>query len=575
MFSLTFINSDNQELRFNDLDVQDQIKTLIERVSDHFGFDSQTFELRLNSSKLDPDDRICETELLNDSTIDVVITRPGFRIFKEIKQKLSSWKDINFTDSDLDHTLIVAIRFADSFGDRPLLENATALLNMINPEKLKNNFFFMFPMMQIPEFIFLKYFDINLTIPNGETMLFVALQEQKLCQFKRLIKLGIDINVKNNKHVNVITQAVHKGLLDYVKILIEAGASTQTDRGYLHILILAAREGHLLIVKYLHESGIDLNIGLIEDNVKHDALFYAINREHFDIARYLVGNGAEIYHKHLGNFVVLGKINCVECLLDIGADPNVEVDVTPLSKAAKAGNIEIVKLLLARGASANLAGTNQKLFPLFLAADNNHFEIVKLLVENGADVNQVLEEGNESAIFRAVRVKNDEMVDYLLDKRACVKIKNKIGVTLIASAALAGSSTLTKKFVDMGLEIDSLATNQRTPLFFAVISGCADTVRVLLKAGADPNAEVCDGKKLIQYAKEYSILHELISHGGEFDGRFKTGKTLLQKVIENDDVFAVKKILAKTSRVSERTKMIAIVVQKGNLAILRHLLKSE
>lgn len=53
---------------------------------------------------------------------------------------------------------------------------------------------------------------------------------------------------------------------------------------------------------------------------------------------------------------------------------------TPLHGAAKHGELEIVKLLIEKGASVNV---ENKLFqtPLFFAAQHNHIDVVKLLVK--------------------------------------------------------------------------------------------------------------------------------------------------------------------------------------------------
>ncbi|QDV82168.1 ankyrin repeat domain-containing protein [Planctomycetes bacterium TBK1r] len=94
----------------------------------------------------------------------------------------------------------------------------------------------------------------------------------------------------------------------------------------------------------------------------------------------------------LSEAITSGDVDKVNEALDraqagFGSSPRVNVrdasGSTPLSAAALLGNIEIVKLLLERG--ANVAATNRDgTTPLHVAAFMCHTEVVELLLENGA-----------------------------------------------------------------------------------------------------------------------------------------------------------------------------------------------
>ena len=60
---------------------------------------------------------------------------------------------------------------------------------------------------------------------------------------------------------------------------------------------------------------------------------------------------------------------------------------TPLSIAAREGNVEVLRILLAAGADVNRTVSPYSVSPVSLAAQANHTEAIKLLVEGGADVN--------------------------------------------------------------------------------------------------------------------------------------------------------------------------------------------
>lgn len=76
----------------------------------------------------------------------------------------------------------------------------------------------------------------------------------------------------------------------------------------------------------------------------------------------------------------------VERLLDQGADPNKRSLLFPLESAAAHENVEILKLLLARGAILQRAVDQRSGWsPLFAAAQDGPPEAVQVLLDSGAD----------------------------------------------------------------------------------------------------------------------------------------------------------------------------------------------
>ncbi len=103
---------------------------------------------------------------------------------------------------------------------------------------------------------------------------------------------------------------------------------------------------------------------------------------------------------------------------------------SPLTLSASIGNIELCKLLIAKGANVNYKKKNS-LTPfwtaLFLA---ENFHVCELLLENGADINSSLITG-QTPLFMAAFLKSREKVLFLIENGAEINAKDMYGVTPI------------------------------------------------------------------------------------------------------------------------------------------------
>jgi ankyrin repeat protein len=114
-----------------------------------------------------------------------------------------------------------------------------------------------------------------------------------------------------------------------------------------------------------------------------------------------------------------GRVEIVTLLIARGAQPNIsgKDNQTPLFQAAYNGFVPIVDSLLKAGANPNVTESRFGDTPLILAAWKGHMEVVERLVLAGADVNARAQDGR-TALQLAHQKKDVSMAKFLGDHGA-------------------------------------------------------------------------------------------------------------------------------------------------------------
>ncbi|MFZ4063274.1 MAG: ankyrin repeat domain-containing protein [Polynucleobacter sp.] len=110
---------------------------------------------------------------------------------------------------------------------------------------------------------------------------------------------------------------------------------------------------------------------------------------------------------------------------------------TPLMIASIDGELEVDKLLVQKGAEVNRIGWT----PLHYACTTGKLEVAQYLVANGAKVN-ALSPSDTTPLMMAVHSGNDQLVKFLLDKGADLKMRNHEGYSAIDVAELFSKSDI-------------------------------------------------------------------------------------------------------------------------------------
>jgi ankyrin repeat protein len=160
----------------------------------------------------------------------------------------------------------------------------------------------------------------------------------------------------------------------------------------------------------------------------------------FSVAQALSDSEANLEAEQLLEAVKAGDVAAVRAALDSGINPDVG-DIYSgfaLSYAAGAGNLEIMRLLLDRGATVNIT-TDEGYTPLMEATVNQQTVAVQLLLEARAEPNIVA--AGQTPLAVAVMLNNLELAQLLLAGGADVHLSSQ-GQSVLQIAETEGNSAM-------------------------------------------------------------------------------------------------------------------------------------
>jgi len=246
-----------------------------------------------------------------------------------------------------------------------------------------------------------------------------------------------------------------------------------------------------------------------------------------------VAYGGEIHDAVLNGDISLAKdlITADTSLINAAN----EQAMTPLRLAVYIGDIEIVKMLLDRGAKTD------DVHPMFGSIMNQAFaatcqnskgpELVELLIANGLafDANQV-DALNMSPLDWAVHFGNAKMAALVLDHGADANLSSKrLGRPPLIGAVSKGNGEIVNMLLGHGADVSIVDENGNPAVFYAVDQGRTSILEALFARGAAVDfKEPHYDRSLLHLAaiKGFrDIVEILVSRGADIDAVERSGKT--------------------------------------------------
>lgn len=226
---------------------------------------------------------------------------------------------------------------------------------------------------------------------------------------------------------------------------------------------------------------------------------------------------------HIGTTALMraassGHVEIVKLLMSRGADPTkANWYGSALHCAAEAGQCESISVLLDTGMNIDLRDTFGRT-PLHCTSDQRHVLATELLLDMGADPN-VRDDLGIMLIHDAAQVGDDRLMRRLLgDVRVDISATTVRGMRALHYAAMGGHTNIVRMLLDVDHEIDARGHGGCTALHLAAKMGKEDVVRLLVEAGAKVNAKWNDEATAWDLAAAYNhenVQQLLLKHGAE------------------------------------------------------------
>jgi uncharacterized protein len=354
-----------------------------------------------------------------------------------------------------------------------------------------------------------QHVDVNGPQGDGATALHWAAYWDDAVTADLLLHAGANVNAANDLGVTPLALASSGVMAE--KLLAAgakpnlAGASGESP------LMAAARAGRVDVARALLEHGADANA---RENVRgQTALMWAVSQRHPDVVRLLLEHGADVHARTRSNpqLVYTGepsgagrsRTDWVMRTVDRGGS-------TALLFAARQGELESARLLLAAGASPNETGPD-RMSALVMASYSGHGEFAAWLLTKDANPNSA--DAGYTALHTAVLRGDIELVKQLLAYGAN------------PNARVTQGTPITREGEDFILPTPLVGA---TPFLLAAKFLEADIMRLLAKAGADPRLGTQDGTTPLMAAAG-------IGWGGGVDRRGRDTSGLGDPVIHDED----------------------------------------
>jgi len=362
---------------------------------------------------------------------------------------------------------------------------------------------------------------LNMLIENGAnidavdsernyTPLLEALTQGQAACAKQLILKGANIQVIGKNNVTPLQFTIEHDMHEVSDLLIRKGCQFGTSPSEdVRTFFGAVIRAHTLAVAEMLSSGINANES--EEENGFSPLFFCTTSGHEDIVKLLIKNGAQVNRTNKDGDTallhLLKEINTPTTILKGLIETTEDLDFrdkengTALMYASGFGNLELVKMLVSKGADINARDSKTGSCALMEAISNHESEVAIYLINNGADVKHTLL-GGESLLIQTLFEKLSDVALTLIQHGHDVNVYDSNNLSALSGAAAGGYLDIVRELIKRGADINEQGPEGVNPLFQSIFFDHDKVVRYLLSIGADQTVINSKGYTPREYAAQ-------------------------------------------------------------------------
>jgi cytohesin len=443
----------------------------------------------------------------------------------------------------------------------------------------------------------------------GQTMMYLAAGNNRISVVNYLLSRHANINLPTSNGVTPLHTACNHGYSDIIRLLVEAGANVSaedsqhrdalqwalfsTDTTVFQLLLdngadfshlnnqgqtaadAAAFAGKVSFLQFFLTRGYPLNgFGRREEVTPMQAAWDSKRMIHYGIDTDMSGiesnwqwHGAKtfVYLLEQGALIEWLNLACYEpwqraiqfdvpelAVMKLNAGFTINTPDSlgrhPLLVCAKFNSASTAKLLIEQGADPNVRGQDGST-PMVSAAQSDAPDVVKLLIDSGISVNSSSAEGTP-LLVEALRHGAFRSAEMLLKYAADRRVVDTTETALLTIAVSKSDTGFVARLLSWGFDPNRPCPGKQQPLHIAAQSGNGAICKLLIEAGADPNARDINGATPLTYTftdgefrRRMDALQTLMKMGANINYQWGGGNTPLKLAVLYQDIEFTRQLL--------------------------------